>query len=248
MPSWKTSPARLSTAKSSLTRADELVLRLEQHLVVGVVGDRAAGGQRRQPRAAPAAQHAVDGVVMDERAAPAAPGGEAFGQHLTTAAKSSRVSVAIGPGAAKQREELVLAPFLRRDFGDDLLRQHVERLFGNREAVELAAARRCRAAPRIRPARRATAGTAGPSACRRPHGPERPTRCRKLAIERGEPSWQTRSTSPMSMPSSSEAVATSAFKLAALQPLLGVEPLLLGQAAVMRGDLVRRRAARRAAG
>ena len=32
-----------------------------------------------------------------------------------------------------------------------------------------------------------------------------------LAIERGEPSWQTRSTSPMSMPSSSEAVATSAF-------------------------------------
>ena len=41
--------------------------------------------------------------------------------------------------------------------------------------------------------------------------PERPTRCRKVAIERGEPSWQTRSTSPMSMPSSSDAVATSTF-------------------------------------
>ena len=37
----------------------------------------------------------------------------------------------------------------------------------------------------------------------------RPARCRNVAIERGEPSWQTRSTSPMSMPSSSEAVATS---------------------------------------
>ena len=41
--------------------------------------------------------------------------------------------------------------------------------------------------------------------------PERPARCRNVAIERGEPSWQTRSTSPMSMPSSSDAVATSTF-------------------------------------
>ena len=39
----------------------------------------------------------------------------------------------------------------------------------------------------------------------------------------------------MSMPSSSEAVATSALQLAALEPLLGVEALLLGQAAVVRG-------------
>ena len=38
--------------------------------------------------------------------------------------------------------------------------------------------------------------------------PERPTRCRKVDTARVEPSWQTRSTSPMSMPSSSEAVAT----------------------------------------
>ena len=52
---------------------------------------------------------------------------------------------------------------------------------------------------------------------RRPFGtpptkwPERPTRCRKAAIARGEPSCTTRSTSPMSMPSSSDAVATSTF-------------------------------------
>ena len=48
--------------------------------------------------------------------------------------------VAIGPGAAHQREQLVLAPFARADLGDDLLRQHVERLLGDREAIELAAA------------------------------------------------------------------------------------------------------------
>ena len=46
--------------------------------------------------------------------------------------------------------------------------------------------------------------------------PDRPTRCRNAEIERGEPSWQTRSTSPMSMPSSSEAVATSALSLPCL--------------------------------
>ena len=40
--------------------------------------------------------------------------------------------------------------------------------------------------------------------------------CRKVAMERGEPSWHTRSTSPTSMPSSSDAVATSALSWPAL--------------------------------
>ena len=62
-------------------RADEVIFRLEQHLVVGIVGNGAAGRQRRQPRAAPAAQLAIDGVVMNQGAAPAAPGVEALGQH-----------------------------------------------------------------------------------------------------------------------------------------------------------------------
>ena len=46
--------------------------------------------------------------------------------------------------------------------------------------------------------------------------PERPARCRKVEMERVEPSWQTRSTSPMSIPSSSEAVATSTLRSPAL--------------------------------
>ena len=45
--------------------------------------------------------------------------------------------------------------------------------------------------------------------------PDRPTRCRKVEIHRGEPIWHTRSTCPMSIPSSSDAVATSAFRLPA---------------------------------
>ena len=50
------------------------------------------------------------------------------------------------------------------------------------------------------------------------------------------PSWQTRSTWPMSMPSSSDAVATSARSFPSLSRCLGVEPGLLGEAAVVRGD------------
>jgi len=41
---------------------------------------------------------------------------------------------------------------------------------------------------------------------------ERPTRCNMVAMARGEPTWQTSSTGPMSMPSSSDAVATSACR------------------------------------
>ena len=37
-------------------------------------------------------------------------------------------------------EQLVLAVLARGDLGDDLLREHVERMFGNAQAIELAAA------------------------------------------------------------------------------------------------------------
>ena len=37
-------------------------------------------------------------------------------------------------------------------------------------------------------------------------------RCKKVAMLRGEPIWQASSTGPMSIPSSSEAVATSALR------------------------------------
>ena len=50
-------------------------------------------------------------------------------------------------------------------------------------------------------------------------------------------SGTTRSTNPMSMPSSSEAVATTAFKLARLQPPFGRQPLLRGERAVVALDM-----------
>ncbi len=80
-------------------RADGLRLRLEQHRVVGRVGYRAAGGERRQTRAAPAAHFAVDGVVVDEGAAPAASRGEPVGEHADDFIELSALQVAVGVGA-----------------------------------------------------------------------------------------------------------------------------------------------------
>ena len=64
----------------------------------------------------------------------------------------------------------------------------------------------------------------------------RPIRCRNVPIDRGEPSWQTSSTGPTSMPSSSDAVATSARRSPGAQPRLDVAAPRRRQAAVVRGD------------
>ena len=140
-----------------------MVLRLEQHLVVGVVGNRAAGGQRGQPRAAPAAQHAIDRVVVDQRAAPAAPRGEPLRQHRHDRREILARERAVWPRAAHERIERVLAPIpARRPRRRSAARARRAAATGITSAIELAAARRCRAAPRIPPARRARAGTGGP--------------------------------------------------------------------------------------
>ncbi len=161
----------------------------------------------------------------------------------TTASKSSRVRVAIRPGAAQQREQLVFAPFLRGDLGDDLLRQHVERLVGNRQAIELAATHAVEqrrafdqlvARQRKQPALRRAADRVAGAADALQEGRDRARRA-ELAdeidvadvdaeLERGGRHQR--------------------LQLAALQPLLGVEPQLLGHAAVMRGDVRLRRGAR----
>ena len=55
-------------------------------------------------------------------------------------------------------------------------------------------------------------------------------------MARGEPIWQTSSTGPTSMPSSSEAVATRRAQVAGAQPGLDDAPAGRRQAAVVGGD------------
>ena len=219
-------------------RADELRLRLEDHLVVGGVGDRAAGGERGEARAAPALDDAVDGVVVHERAVAAAARAVAFGEHAARARRTRRACRSrYGQARAHQREQLVLVPLARRDFGHDLLRQHVEGLAGHAQPVELAAPHRSeqrRALDQVvarqreqPPLGRAAERVAG-AADALQEGRDRARRA-ELAhqvdladvdaeLERGGGDQRA--------------------QLAALQALLGVEARLLRHAAVVRGDVL----------
>ena len=152
----------------------------------------------------------------------------------TTAAKSSRVSARYGHARRDQREELVLAPFSRADLGDDLLRQHVERLLRDREAVELAAAD-------------ASSSAAHSTSSSRESGNSRPLGVPPTAWpgaadalqEAGDRARRAELADEVDVADVDAELERGGrdqrLELAALEPLLGVEPLLLGEAAVVRG-------------
>ena len=62
--------------------ADDVIVGLQYHLVIGGVRNRAAGCQRGRSRSAPGAQHLMNGVAMNKRAAPAAACCKTVSQHL----------------------------------------------------------------------------------------------------------------------------------------------------------------------
>ncbi len=121
-------------------RADDLSGRLQHHREVGVVRDGAAGGHRRHLAAAPAAQRAADGVAVQVGAAYALAAGIAVGQHVQHRVKLRPFQAGVRRGTADQLEQLLFAPFAVTHFGDDLLRQHVQRRDGNVQDVQFTAA------------------------------------------------------------------------------------------------------------
>ena len=150
--------------------ADDLILRLEQDLVVGGVGNRAAGGERGRSRAAPATQDVIDPVAMNERATPAPARGEAFGQHADDGIEVATRELAERPGAPQAVVERRLpanpAPRPRPRSAGPARRAAGRGLTADQAPRD----ERCRAGPRIRRGRRARAETVGPWACRRPRG------------------------------------------------------------------------------
>ena len=121
-------------------RADHGALRFQHHEIVGGVRDRAAGGERNQPRAAPRAQLAMHGVAVQVGGTHAAARGETFGQHAHDRVEIRARECAVGMRAAHQRVQRVLVPRAAGDLGDELLRQHVQRLRRLHQRVEFAAA------------------------------------------------------------------------------------------------------------
>ena len=172
---------------------------------------------------------------MDERPAAAPAGGEALGQHPDDRVEVVARQRAKGPAAPQQVEERIFLPVLCGDLGDDLLGEHVERLLGNREPIEFAAAnaveergaldeivaRERKQAPFGRASDRVTR-TADPLQ----EGRDRARRA-KLADEIDIADVD---------PELERGGRHQRFQLAPFQPLLGRESQLLGHAAVMGGD------------
>ena len=201
----------VSTAKSSSSVPTCSPFGLGDHRVGEGVGDGAAVHQRREPRALPRPEHADS----PGRGA----GGPASGRARSplprrasgsTCAYASQRQVPVGPGALHQSEQRSLVPGVHRTRGDDLLGEHVERRLGHPHRVQLALVHRPeqrRALDQLVAGEREEDALATPRAAsgRRGRRAGGTGRCRA-----GCPSCTTRSTAPMSMPSSSDAVATIA--------------------------------------
>ena len=172
---------------------------------------------------------------MDERAAPAPTGGEAFGQHARDRVEIRAGQGAERPGAAQPIIKLRLRPILRCDFRDDLLRQHVERPVGHDEAVKLPATdavdkRRALHQIVARERKQAPLGRAADGVARAAD-----------ALQEGrDRARRTDLTDEIDVadvdPELERSGRHESLEFAALQPLFGGEPELLGHAAVMRGD------------
>ena len=119
---------------------DEGAVGLGDDAVVAQLGDRAAVGERLHARAAAGADDAVDAVVVDEGVGAAAALADAVAQHGDDRVEVVAGQVAVGGGATHEVEEGVGRPVLAGGLGDDLLRQHVERRDGLLDAVEAAGA------------------------------------------------------------------------------------------------------------
>ena len=172
---------------------------------------------------------------MDQRAAPAASGGKALRQHAHHRGKILARKRPIGPGPAQARKQRLLFPFSRGDFGDDLLGEHVERLLGNDQAIELAAAHavderrgfdeivaRERKQPPLGQAVDRVAGAADPLQKTRDRA-RRADLADEIDLADVDAEFE-------------RGGCDQRFELAALETLLGVEPLLLGETAMMRGE------------
>ncbi|MDR8952911.1 hypothetical protein FEP76_01388 [Burkholderia multivorans] len=218
-------------------RADLDALRFEQHGVVGHVGNRAAGGRRRHHRVAPAAHGAADDVAVQIRTAHAAAAREAFREHLHHVVEALARQARIRRGAREARVERVLAPFRARDFGDDLLGEHVERRLRNPQRVEFAAAH---AVEQRRAFDELVARQRKQPALR--HAADVVSRAADALQERRDPARRTDLADEIDIADVDAEFERCGrdeqLQFAALEPLLRIEAMLLRETAVMRGDRV----------
>ena len=118
--------------------SDRRVVRRGHDAVERILRDRSAAGDRGEAASAASFEAMVHAIAEKIGAVTAAPRGDAFREHFHDGVEIGARQSAIGIGAANQFVEIVLAPLFRGAGGHDLLRQHVERVRGNLQPVQLA--------------------------------------------------------------------------------------------------------------
>src|SRR5262245_1236668 len=74
--------------------------------------------------------------MMKQCRAPATLRAETFGERRHNLIDLIAGEVAVRPGRTNELEEFILIPIFRRSCSNDLLREHIQRFFGNGQAVE----------------------------------------------------------------------------------------------------------------
>ena len=138
VPSRNTSPAMLSTAKSSSsvpTTVSSGSASTRYCALSGIAPPDVIAASRapRRPRTTPCTRSRCRNAPLRPRLVLMPSDSMSM-----TASKSARVRSAIAIGAANEREQIVFLPVLGGGHGDDLLRQHVERRRRDQQAIELA--------------------------------------------------------------------------------------------------------------
>ena len=108
--------------------ADKFTRRFQDHPIIGIVGNRPATGDGSQSCAFPGPQLVIDTVAVQIGPTLTAPGTKALSQHFHHVVKLAALQIAVGPSPDHRIKQLVFAPILAGDHGNDLLGQYVQRL------------------------------------------------------------------------------------------------------------------------
>ena len=216
-------------------RADKEFAGQQHDVEVELVGNRAAVGHRRQAGRPPGPQPPVDPVVVQVGAAAAALGGEAVGEHLENVQVGAAGKAAERRASGDEPVQRIDLPLPHAHLGDDLLAQHVQRFAAQRDGVQFPLGdgvqqrrafhqfvARQRHQPPLRHPVHAVAGP--PHPLQQPRdAPGRAKLADQVHLADVDAQFQRRR-------------GHQHLEFSGLEPLLGHQPVLFRQAAVVGGD------------
>ena len=228
-------------------RADEQLTGQQRDVVVELIGNGAAVGERGQTSRPPRPQPAVDPVMVQVGAASAALGGEAVGEHPHDVQVIAPGQIAERCAAGDEVEQRVDLPLAHAHLGHDLLAQHIERLAAEFDGLEFTAGNRVeqrRTLHQLVPGK----GHQPPlgNAIHPVTGPPHPLQQRRDRPGRAELADQVHLADVDAQ--FQRCRGHQYLEIAGLEPFLGHQPVLPGEAAVMGGDLVLAAPVRQVAG